>query len=135
MSRGFPSSLTFFRRDMQNRCLTLLPEPFPILPDYRLIKTSILREQPEHFHEKRTLTGNQDIKIPIPAEFFLLSNRNIKLYSNDCSVLSIISSCSGLSRLRKKSLYPATRTIRSLYSSGFFCASISVCLSMTLNWI
>ena len=54
-------------------------------------------------------------------------NRFYKLftfsYIKDCSVLPIISSCVFLESTLKKALYPATRTIKSGYFCGFFCAS------------
>ena len=53
-------------------------------------------------------------------------------YINDCSVLPIISSCVFLESTLKKALYPATRTIKSLWFSGCFCASIKVSLETML---
>ena len=63
-------------------------------------------------------------------------NRFYKLftyyYIKDCSVLPIISSCVFLESTLKKALYPATRTIKSLWFSGCFCASIKVSLETML---
>ena len=53
-------------------------------------------------------------------------------YIKDCSVLPIISSCVFLESTLKKALYPATRTIKSLWFSGCFCASIKVSLETML---
>lgn len=53
-------------------------------------------------------------------------------YTKDCSVLPIISSCVFLESTLKKALYPATRTIKSLWFSGCFCASIKVSLETML---
>ena len=44
----------------------------------------------------------------------------------------IISSCVFLESTLKKALYPATRTIKSLWFSGCFCASIKVSLETML---
>ena len=54
------------------------------------------------------------------------------IYIKDCSVLPIISSCVFLDSTLKKALYPATRTIKSLCFSGYFCASIKVSLDTML---
>ena len=52
-----------------------------------------------------------------------------------CSVRAMISSCTPLCSRVKKALKPATRTTRSRYFSGCFCASLRMLVSSTLNWM
>ena len=57
---------------------------------------------------------HHQISLSNSTQFICNNILQIPSYSNDCSVRLMISSCNGLLKLRKKSLYPATRTIRSL---------------------